>query len=182
MQHLLATRRKVSPIAMGRTPPSFLASACSGALDMTSMTAGGKRPPTIRLMRRVSCSSRAASSCGVPVLCSKSLRCCGSTPKQPPAEPALKELIAASTSASVKRKGSGLAAAAAPCCGCCGGPSSGNFALSAFRVSSDAGAKPCDRRARRASDSRPSDARKSALAAFASRCVACRCALAAAAE
>jgi hypothetical protein len=61
-QHFEVMRRRVSPTAIGRTPPSFFCKAYKGALERAFIEAGGTFPATSRLIKVVSFKSTSAEA------------------------------------------------------------------------------------------------------------------------
>ena len=95
--HLEVSLRKVSPIAIGRIPPHFLAKEMSVALETTGLMNAGMLPVKNKFVYSVRCESRllpASLADGE----SASFTCYGLRPVGPPALPALKDMTALLTS------------------------------------------------------------------------------------
>src|SRR6267154_2193580 len=89
----LATNlRKVSPTAIGLTPPPLLGERDEGSSKKTGRTGSGTPPDKTRFTKEVRESAKS-----LPVWKRRSLRCCDFRPSFPPAEPGVKLLTASLT-------------------------------------------------------------------------------------
>ena len=106
MRSFPANRRRVSPTAMGRTPPPFFPNGIRRAPASAERHAGESRPQAKSLQTRAnSCNRRRYAAVG-----RSHFRCWGIRPEKPPAEPGAKDRKASLTSSTVKSSPTGRSA------------------------------------------------------------------------